>query len=201
MRLFLLNLGTVSLQTRNILQKSLNEILNPLSANPTKWSNTLKQFVGNFPTNCLSVFDHFVRLAVKGLTVVCYRLFSKVKIDYVIIFALKTLFPRFSHQVWFTSFIVDYAMNYEKCVGHVAVRSSEHIGISPLSNERVQPRKDSAVYHHLLNCNYSPSFEDVSVLCHENKKCLLEPKESLLIWRDRPTMNRNILSALLYPFE
>ena len=36
--------------------------LNPLSANPTKWSNTLKQFVGKLPTNCLSVFDHFVKL-------------------------------------------------------------------------------------------------------------------------------------------
>ena len=39
----------------------------PLSANPTKWSNILKQFVSNLPTNCLSVFDHFVRLALKGL--------------------------------------------------------------------------------------------------------------------------------------
>ena len=34
----------------------------PLSANPTKWSNTPKKFVGNLPTNCLSVFDHFVIL-------------------------------------------------------------------------------------------------------------------------------------------
>ena len=33
----------------------------------TKWSNALKQFVGNLPTNCLSVFDHFVGLALKGL--------------------------------------------------------------------------------------------------------------------------------------
>ena len=41
--------------------------LNPLSAKITKWSNTLKQFVGNLPTNCLSVFDHFVGLALKGL--------------------------------------------------------------------------------------------------------------------------------------
>ena len=37
------------------------------SANPTKWSNTLKQFVGKLPTNCLSVFDHFMGLAFKGL--------------------------------------------------------------------------------------------------------------------------------------
>ena len=40
--------------------------LNPLSANPTKWPNTIKQFVGKLPTNCLSVFDHFVKLALKG---------------------------------------------------------------------------------------------------------------------------------------
>ena len=40
---------------------------NPLSANPTKLPNTLKQLVGILPTNCLSVFDHFVELALKGL--------------------------------------------------------------------------------------------------------------------------------------
>ena len=45
---------------------------NPLSANPTKWLKTLKQFVGNLPTNCLSVFDHFVKLALKGLRNVIY---------------------------------------------------------------------------------------------------------------------------------
>ena len=42
--------------------------INPLSASFTKWSNTLKQFVGKLPTNCLSVFDHFVGLALKGLS-------------------------------------------------------------------------------------------------------------------------------------
>ena len=40
---------------------------NFLSANPTKWPNTLKQFVGNLPTNFLSLFDHFAKLALKGL--------------------------------------------------------------------------------------------------------------------------------------
>ena len=37
-------------------------IFNPLSANPTEWLNTLKQFVRKLPTNCLSVLDHFVGL-------------------------------------------------------------------------------------------------------------------------------------------
>ena len=39
----------------------------PLSANRTKWSNKLKQYISNLLTNCLSVFDHFVGLALKGL--------------------------------------------------------------------------------------------------------------------------------------
>ena len=42
------------------LQRTHLHVFNPLSANPTKWSNTLKQFVGKLPTNYLSVFDHFV---------------------------------------------------------------------------------------------------------------------------------------------
>ena len=41
--------------------------LNPLSANHTKWLNTLKTIRRQQPTNCLSVFDHFVGLALKGL--------------------------------------------------------------------------------------------------------------------------------------
>ena len=43
--------------------------IGPLSASSTKWSNALKQFVGKLPTNRLSVLDHFLRLAFKGLIV------------------------------------------------------------------------------------------------------------------------------------
>ena len=44
-------------------------IVNHIRTNPEKWSNTLKQFVGNLPTNCLGVFDHFMNLALKGLKI------------------------------------------------------------------------------------------------------------------------------------
>ena len=43
------------------------KMFDPFGANFTKWSNTPKKFVGNLPTNCLSVFDNFVGLALKGL--------------------------------------------------------------------------------------------------------------------------------------
>ena len=49
--------------------------LKPLSANFTKWPNTLKQFLGNLPTNCLSVFGHLVKLALKGLNIIDTKLF------------------------------------------------------------------------------------------------------------------------------
>ena len=42
-------------------------IFNPLGTNFTKSSNTLEQFVGKLPTNCLGVFGHFVGLALKRL--------------------------------------------------------------------------------------------------------------------------------------
>ena len=38
---------------------NLNIWISPLRANSTKWSNTLKQFVGKLPTNYLSVFWPF----------------------------------------------------------------------------------------------------------------------------------------------
>ena len=54
----------------NFLDFSALISFNPLSANPTKWSNTFKQFVNKLPTNCLSVFDHFVGLALKWLNTI-----------------------------------------------------------------------------------------------------------------------------------
>ena len=43
--------------------KETRILFNPLNANPTKWSNTLKQFIGKLLTNCSSVTDHFVGMA------------------------------------------------------------------------------------------------------------------------------------------
>ena len=41
--------------------------INPLRVSFTKWSNRVKKIVSKLPTNCLSAFDHFVGLALKGL--------------------------------------------------------------------------------------------------------------------------------------
>ena len=57
----------------------LPKYLNPLSANFTKWSNKLIQFVGNLLTNCLSVFGHFVGLVIKGLIYIGNHIFSNLQ--------------------------------------------------------------------------------------------------------------------------
>ena len=89
---------------------------------------------------------------------------------------------------------------YCECARHLNVRIGEHIRISPLTQKKVK-HKGSAVNDHWLLCNYFPSFENFSVLTKENKKFLLELKESLLIMRDKPSLNRNIRSAPLYLFD
>ena len=51
-------------------QKPITDIpFSPLNANATKRSNTIKQFLGNQLTNRLSVFDIFVALVLKELTI------------------------------------------------------------------------------------------------------------------------------------
>ena len=55
--------------------------VNPSSANLTKWSNTLEQFIGNLATNFLGVLDHSVGLALEGLiNSFKFRLILKVKL-------------------------------------------------------------------------------------------------------------------------
>ena len=64
-------------------------VFNPSSAKFIKWSNTPKQFVGKLPTNCLSVFDHFSGLALKGLS-----LFRFIKSSFKCFYFINSLFKR-----------------------------------------------------------------------------------------------------------
>ena len=82
-----------------------------------------------------------------------------------------------------------------------SIGPGEHIGVSPLTGKKVKPLKNSAFCDHLPHCNFLPSFDNFGVLAHENKKYLLEIKESLLIMRDKPSLNRNINSPPLYLFD
>ena len=70
-----------------------------------------------------------------------------------------------------------------------------------LTRKKAEPSNNSAVCDHLLHYNFLPSFDDVSILAHKNKKHLLEIKGTMPIMRDKPPLNRNIDSASLYLFN
>ena len=90
---------------------------------------------------------------------------------------------------------------YGESIRHLDIRSGEYLSVSSLTEEKVKPSYNSAVCDHLLHCNFLPSFDDSSSLAYENKMFLLETKESLLIMRDKPSLNRNINSVPLYLFD
>ena len=75
------------------------------------------------------------------------------------------------------------------------IRSGEYIGISSLTFKKTKPSKESAIRDHLLNCNNVSSFEEFNILANGYYKFVLKIKESLLIKRDRPILNKNISSA------
>ena len=84
---------------------------------------------------------------------------------------------------------------------HLKVRSGEQIGISPLTFKKAKPSKESAIHDHLLNCNNLSSFEEFTILTHGNNKFDFEIKESLLIKRHRPILNKSISSTKLFLFH
>ena len=85
---------------------------------------------------------------------------------------------------------------YGECLRRLNVRIWEHIGTSTLTKKQGKP-KNSSVANHLLFCNHSA----LTILMRQNKRFLLELKDSLLIMRDKPSLNRNITSAPLYIFD
>ena len=68
----------------------------------------------------------------------------------------------------------------------------------PLTGNRVKNPKKSAIFDHIFLRGHDAGFEDFTILLKENSKFELRLKESLLIKRDKPELNRNIYS---YPLE
>ena len=83
---------------------------------------------------------------------------------------------------------------------HLNIRSSEHIGISHLTGKRVEC-KPSAVSDHLLLHNHDSDFNDFTILCRDNNGFRLLIKESILISRDSPVLNKNTASIPLLLFD
>ena len=94
------------------------------------------------------------------------------------------------------------ATYYGKTKRHFKFRICEYLGISHLTGKKVNidNKKLTTIQEHLLCCNYSPSFEGVSILTRESNDFKLKITESLLIARDKPILNKADFSLPLKLF-
>ena len=103
-----------------------------------------------------------------------------------------------SHLIYKFSGSCCNATYYGETERHLFVRASEHLGITPLTQKRVKNPKKSAIMDHILLEGHNAIYDDFSILIPENNQFKLHLKESLLIKRDKPELNRNIYT---HPLE
>ena len=122
----------------------------------------------------------------------------------------RKLFNIFDSKITYLSTVSRVVYKYtcgrctSSCYGetdrHLKVRSGEHIGISTLTFRKGEPSKERAIRDHLLNWNNIALFDEFTIWAYGRHKYILEIKESLLIKRDRPVLNKNISSAKMFLF-
>ena len=84
------------------------------------------------------------------------------------------------------------ATYYGKTKGHFKVWICEYLGISHLTEKRlkIDSNKLTVIQEPFLCCNYYPSVEDFSDLTKESTDFKLKIRESPLIARDKPILNK-----------
>ena len=119
------------------------------------------------------------------------------------LFRFKDIIPKeiSSHLVYRFTWSCCNATYYGDSERHFFVRASEHLGMTPLTGKRVKNPKKSTIFDHILLSGHDASFEDFTILLKENNRFKLRLKESLLIRRDKPELNRGIYSYLLELFD
>ena len=93
------------------------------------------------------------------------------------------------------------ATYYGETCRHLNIRVGEHSGVSPLTGKKSKTKKTTAIKDHMLFCDHVVSLEDFKILASSNSEFHLKIKESLLISRDKPELNRNEKSLPLYLFD
>ena len=118
-------------------------------------------------------------------------------------FRFKDVIPRElrSHLVYKFSCGGCNATYYGKTERHINVRAGEHIGLSPLTGNRVACKPSAVSDHLLLHDNITSDFKNFTILCNENNDFKLSIRESILIYRDNPILNKNIASVPLALFH
>ena len=89
---------------------------------------------------------------------------------------------------------------YGETERHLKVRDGEHIRTSPLTGKRVNNNKKTSVKDHCLLSGRVCLFEDFNFLNYESHKFKRLIKESLLVTKDKPLLNKQVKSLKLELF-
>ena len=116
------------------------------------------------------------------------------------LFRFKDVIPKElrSHLVYKFSCSSCNTTYHGKTERHLNVRSGEHIGLSPLTGNRVACKPSAISDHLLLHEDNNSSFNN---FCCENNAYKLSLRESILIKRDSPELNRKVSSMPLLLFN
>ena len=90
---------------------------------------------------------------------------------------------------------------YGETCRHLSVRVGEHSGVSPLTGKKSKSKKSTAVKDHMLFCDHIVSIDDFKILATSNSDFRVKVKESLLISRDEPILNKNETLLPVYLFD
>ena len=93
------------------------------------------------------------------------------------------------------------AIYYRKTKRHFYVKVTENIGILHLTNKHPKNVSQSAFLYHLLTCDCNINFNEFTTFSKDSSNFNFLIKESLLIARDKPILNKTMKSFQLELFE
>ena len=93
------------------------------------------------------------------------------------------------------------ATYYGETCWHLRVRVGKHSVVSPLTGKKSKSKMSTAVKKQRLFCNHIVSFFYFKILATSDSDFHVKVKESLLISRDAPILNKNEMSLTLYLFD
>ena len=94
-----------------------------------------------------------------------------------------------------------YATYCGETCRHLRVRVGKQSVVSPLTRTNLKSKKSTAVKDYMLFCDHIVSIDDFKILATSDSDFHVKVKESLLISRDEPILNKNETSLPLYLFD
>ena len=174
--------------------------LPPIANNETNQITIVLPYLGKFSANVQKELKRMFKTSLPKFNI---RLVSKSSYRIANLFRFKDTYPESitSNINYLYTCSSCKAAYVGKTYRHKRVRLCEHMGISSRTGKLVKGTAMTAVREHMLNCNTKVAEGDFTILSKGGEYKDLEIKESLLIKKLKPVLNKDQLSRPLYLFR